>query len=108
MPVKLCSSPRCPHPATYRGKCSHHSRVRERQTNRAGKAIYNTKRWQMTRKAYLAKQPLCETEGCGEIATDVHHRVDLADGGDPWNLEGLEALCHSCHSSTTRQRQLTS
>ena len=103
MPVKLCASPRCPSLATYRGKCQRHSRQRERQTNRAGKAIYNKAKWKATRKAILSESPLCP---CGEIATDVHHVVDLADGGDPWDRSNLEALCRSCHSKEGRRRQL--
>lgn len=101
MPVKLCSAPRCPEYATYRGKCRGHARDRERQTNRAGKAIYNTAKWRHTRKAVLSREPLCP---CGEIAVDVHHKVDLADGGAPYDLENLEGLCHACHSKETRSR----
>ena len=57
----------------------------------------------MTRRRKLADTPLCER--CGQIATDVHHRHDLAQGGNPWALDGLEALCHACHSRETRARQ---
>jgi 5-methylcytosine-specific restriction endonuclease McrA len=38
------------------------------------------------------------------IATDVHHIVDLADGGDPWSRANLEALCAPCHGRTTARR----
>ena len=34
----------------------------------------------------LRRRPLCEMEGCGQPATDVHHRVPLARGGG--NAEG--------------------
>lgn len=99
MPTRLCLTAGCSAPISYRGYCKAHARARE--TKRVGKAIYNTARWQNTRKRVLSEHPLCK---CGEIATDVHHREDLADGGDPWDLEGLEALCHSCHSTETRNR----
>ncbi len=102
-PVRLCAEPRCPNEADYRGRCVVHARRRERQTRRAGKPIYNKARWKHTRTRFLFDHPLCE---CGEIATDVHHRVDLADGGDPWSTENLEALCHCCHAKLTRSRQV--
>lgn len=105
MPIRLCLAAGCPRPASYRGYCAEHARVRERRTNRVGKAIYNSTRWKHTRRRVLFLQPLCAVEGCGEIATDVHHRVDLADGGDPWARSNLEALCHRCHSAKTRARQ---
>lgn len=105
MPRRICLAPRCLSSPHHRGYCQRHARAKEQCTNRAGKRIYNTARWKNTRKAYLYHHPLCR---CGEIATDVHHRKDLADGGDPWDFTNLEALCHSCHSQETRRRQVTS
>lgn len=66
----------------------------------------------MTRRAKLVQSPLCEyldpDEGrCGRIATDVHHRHDLAEGGNPFAMENLESLCHSHHSQITRAAQLS-
>ena len=100
MPIRLCLSTRCPNPATYRGRCDKHKRQGE--SKRAGKAIYNTAKWKHTRKAVLAKQPLCE---CGEIAVDVHHIRDIRDGGAPYDQENLVGLCKRCHSLETRRRQ---
>jgi 5-methylcytosine-specific restriction endonuclease McrA len=103
MPIRLCNGhPTCSEKAVYRGRCAKHSRENEREINRAGRQLYGTKRWQMTRRKVLFLNPLCQ---CGAIAEDVHHKVDLADDGDPWALEGLEALCRSCHSKETRARQ---
>lgn len=105
MPRRLCTWPGCPDPVKYRGYCQRHARAKERGTNRAGRAIYATKRWKLLRRRKLFETPLCEAEGCGEIATDVHHRTDLADGGDPWKLANLQSLCHSHHSRETRAAQ---
>lgn len=107
MPQRLCSTPTCPSPATYRGRCPDHARHNERTINRAGKRVYNKARWKHTRKRYLFENPLCEC-GCGALATDVHHHVDLDDGGDPWAFSNLEALAHECHSRITRGRQVES
>jgi hypothetical protein len=103
--ASICGQPGCSTPATYRGRCQRHARERERQTNRAGSRIYRLKRWKMTRRAFLLAHPLCAAEGCTEIATDVHHIIDLAEGGDPWSFGNLEQHCHSHHSQITRARQ---
>jgi 5-methylcytosine-specific restriction endonuclease McrA len=100
MPTRLCLHPRCPEPAAYRGRCAQHSRQREQQTH-SNKGLYNTKRWKLLRRRVLFEQPLCP---CGQIARDVHHKQDLADGGDPWARGNLEALCGPCHSRITNQR----
>jgi 5-methylcytosine-specific restriction protein A len=105
-PVRLCADPSCPDPSTYRGRCQRHARQREKQTSRAGHKIYRSRRWARTREKYLSQNPLCECDdpACREIATDVHHRVDIAAGGEPWSFKNLQALCHSHHSQITRQR----
>lgn len=104
MPQHVCTYPNCPHPATYRGRCPDHARTHNRDTRRAGAPVYAGKRWQRTRDWQLYEHPLCDI--CGRIATDVHHRQDLADGGAPYNPDNLQSLCRSCHSRITRQRQL--
>lgn len=103
-PVRLCSDPRCPNPAVYRGRCRDHARQHDSGTQRAGRNIYNAKRWQLTREKYLLEHPFCAC-GCGRLAEDVHHKRDLADGGDPWSFENLTGLSHACHSRETRRRQ---
>jgi 5-methylcytosine-specific restriction endonuclease McrA len=61
------------------------------------------RRWRdRTRAKFLADHPLCEH--CGRIATDVHHRVDIAAGGSHWAFENLQALCHSCHGRESMNR----
>jgi 5-methylcytosine-specific restriction protein A len=101
MPTRLCSEPRCPHPATYRGRCATHNRSTNRATHR-NRHIYNSKRWAILRLRVLFDHPLCP---CGQLATDVHHPKDLDKGGDPWARSNLQALCHACHSRLTRRGQ---
>ena len=103
MPIRVCASPRCPNPAVYRGRCSEHARSHDRTINRAGYHVYRTAKWRHTRNRYLHDNPLCAH--CGDIATDVHHITDLADGGNPYDFAGLQSLCHPCHSQHTRQSQ---
>ena len=111
MPVRLCLEPKCPQPAVYRGRCAEHSRTQETRTHDpARKRLYNSKRWQATRKRVLFEQPLC-ANGCDAISTDVDHIKAIEDGGDPWARSNLQALCAPCHSRKTsrelRARQWT-
>jgi len=102
MPTRLCLAPRCPDPATYRGRCARHSRAREHQTH-PNKTIYNTKRWQVLRRSVLFNHPLCP---CGEIATDVDHIKPIEHGGDPWSRANLQGLCSHCHGQKTKREMM--
>lgn len=103
MPKRLCLEPRCPDPAVHRGRCRTHSAMRERTRTKRGRNVYGTKRWKLLRRRKLHLISLCER--CGAIATDVHHKAGVE--ADPWSIEGLESLCHGCHSQETRKEQLS-
>ncbi len=61
--------------------------------------IYSTARWKRLRILKLQKDPLCERcKPAVSEASDVHHKKEIRDGGDPWNMDNLESLCHACHS----------
>lgn len=106
MPIRPCLEANCGSPATYRGRCPQHARTQDQAINRAGRTIYNKHKWKRTRERILFNQPLCAR--CGSVAEDVHHLVDLKDGGDPYDPTNLEPLCHACHSQISRRNQLTS
>lgn len=102
-PASLCIHPGCIDLATYRGRCQQHARQRTQQTRSANAPIYNSRRWKITRRHKLSLNPICED--CDQrIAEHVHHKTDLQAGGDPWAIDGLEALCASCHNRTTARR----
>ncbi len=102
---RACSEPGCPGFASYRGRCPEHARQRDRSIHRAGRVIYNTKRWKLTRRAKLTQSPICER--CeAQLATEVHHRTPIAEGGPEHAMDNLEALCKSCHSQATRREQV--
>ena len=103
MPIRVCLEPRCPNPATWRGRCRLHARTNDRSIKRAGYHIYRTAKWRHVRNRHLHQHPLCAD--CGTIATDVHHITDLADGGQPYAPHNLQSLCHPCHSRRTRATQ---
>jgi 5-methylcytosine-specific restriction endonuclease McrA len=104
MPTRICRNPRCG-TLVKRGYCPNCAREAEQARN-AGRAeqraVYATKRWAMTRRRQLFDHPLCDQ--CGIVATDVHHVVDLADGGPPYDLDNLQSLCQACHSRVTLGR----
>ena len=57
MPIRLCLEPRCPNPATARGRCDHHRKAREADRSRARRAdakernrMYARKRWALVRR----------------------------------------------------------
>jgi hypothetical protein len=121
MTERMCIEPACPNRATAHGRCDEHRKQRERERStarlrndpehRARHAFYTSKAWRITRRRQLHDHPLCEhtdSDGteCGLIATVVHHRVDLADGGAPRDPQNLTSLCKSHHDQITRARQL--
>jgi 5-methylcytosine-specific restriction enzyme A len=69
--------------------------------------MYARKRWALTRRAKLFANPLCELEhpGCLGIASKVHHRVAMEDGGADYDLDNLVSTCKPCHSRETRREQ---
>lgn len=61
-----------------------------------------TRRWQKLRRQVL------EADGyrcrqCGRPGRlEVDHITAVADGGDLWDPENLQALCRGCHVAKTR------
>ena len=87
------------------GRCPECARSYERTIDRAGAAVYSTKRWRTTRRRKLHLNPICEL--CDSaIAEEVHHDPPLAEGGDPFHLDGLVSTCKPCHSRETRREQI--
>jgi 5-methylcytosine-specific restriction endonuclease McrA len=105
IPIRLCVMPRCPNPARPgKARCVDHYReyeaARSAWRREATKGIFKTKRWARTRRAVLARDPICKV--CDNaLSTQVDHIVPLEDGGDPYRLEGLQGLCDPCHWAKT-------
>lgn len=98
----VCAEAGCPDPPSYRGRCQRHARAKEQRTNRAGRKVYNSRRWKILRRHKLGLNPICER--CDEaLAVDVHHKHGVLN--DPWSVDALEALCKACHSRETRREQ---
>jgi hypothetical protein len=59
-----------------RGRCAKHAAESDRRRRRRHRDIFRTKRWALTRRRKLSKNPICER--CEEeLATEVHHAQRL-------------------------------
>lgn len=66
--------------------------------------MYARKRWAMFRRAKLNRNPICEI--CDtRLANEVHHKVAMEDGGEPFSFENVISTCKPCHSRETRREQ---
>jgi 5-methylcytosine-specific restriction endonuclease McrA len=66
--------------------------------------VYGTARWRRVRSYVLDQRPACQAclrNGRISIAVDVHHKVAVRAGIDPYDASNLEPLCKSCHSRET-------
>ncbi len=97
-PQRPCARPGCP-ALTAGNWCPAHQPKPTLEFSResASRRGYG-RRWQRLRLVVLANEPLCEL--CGQLATDVDHRVSRARGGLD-TFENLRPLCHSCHAKKT-------
>lgn len=60
------------------------------------------RRWRRIRDRYLAKHPFCETDECGDLGVDVHHKVPKRLGGSDED-SNLMTQCKRHHSQKTRR-----
>jgi 5-methylcytosine-specific restriction enzyme A len=82
--------------------CAEHAplhEVREDHRDSASARGYDSL-WHKVRNRYIASHPLCER--CGErgltvVASVVHHKVPLDQGGARFDQTNLMALCRDCH-----------
>jgi hypothetical protein len=105
---------KCYATATHGRYCGRHKdeeRVRERRYNKDPlRRLFQRKAWTQTRDQILADDPVCafvDAQGnrCPLLATDVHHKIQadkwIAQGGDFYDMDNLEGLCHAHHSHYT-------
>lgn len=63
-------------------------------------------RWRRIRMMHLRNHPLCAEclkDGRTEPASEVHHKVPLAAGGDH-SLSNLMSVCRACHNRLEPRR----
>lgn len=105
-PKRPCRWPMCKNLTDdKRGYCEKHRGAGDRaykasRADTAEQKLYTSARWRSIRALKLQQNPLCEIcEKENKIvpACIVHHKTEIKAGGDPFSMEGLEAVCASCH-----------
>ena len=67
--------------------------------------LYDLRAWHRARRAHLASEPLCrmcKARGILKPAKHVDHIIPISKGGDWFDGDNLQSLCHECHSLKTR------
>jgi 5-methylcytosine-specific restriction enzyme A len=78
-------------------RCASHGGKAWARPSRVGSDAYRGD-WPKLRAAKLRVQPTCER--CAAPATEVNHRIALADGGTH-AASNLESICRDCHRRIT-------
>jgi 5-methylcytosine-specific restriction enzyme A len=120
MPLKAqhpCNQPGCPQ-LTNERHCQQHTKNNvqadlKRHYDKGRKQdphrkLYSTTQWARTRKAILARDPLCtlaikcvERFGIAVPSTVVDHITPIRQGGDPYDAINLQGCCKACHDYKT-------
>jgi len=97
--IALTNNPRCErHTVTYTSKKRYNHHYHQ------GKYIYTSSRWVKLSKQFRRHNPLCAAcyaIGIFTPAYVVDHIVEIADGGDLWDIDNLQSLCNPCHNTKT-------
>lgn len=107
MPKRPCLESSCPNFAEVRGRCREHYRQLERERNQRRRAdpdrgrrvqLYHSKGWLVLRRRVIFEQPICATEGCGDLSAEADHIVPLSQGGAEYERSNCQGLCRRCHA----------
>ena len=62
-----------------------------------GRAVYRDRRWAVVQRAILIRDKWrcasCSLPG----RLEIHHKQPISEGGAPFDLANLQALCTKCH-----------
>ena len=70
--------------------------------------FYVSVAWRRYRNWFITNNPLCkkcESHGLTVLADVVDHRLPLKDGGEPFDEDNTQSLCHSCHNRKTAEER---
>ena len=115
MAMKICTHPQCKKliPKEGPARCDkhhhpHHRKCSVSYAENNHRKIYNTRRWRKLASDHKAAFPICiECQKLG-LATPVKvtdHIKEISDGGDPWDWDNLQSLCHRHHQQKTQQQK---
>lgn len=114
---KLCTAPGCRNIVDDgSARCPDHTEApsytpkkRYQHHYHNGKRIYQSSRWRKLRDAHIAREPVCRHCLKYDIVTPakvVDHIIEIEDGGEIWNPDNLQSLCHSCHNAKTAREAI--
>ncbi|MCP4988411.1 MAG: HNH endonuclease [Colwellia sp.] len=69
---------------------------------------YNSPRWRRLRNQFIRHNPICKHCEERNIVTSAYiidHKIEIEDGGDPWDPDNLQSLCLPCHNTKTGQEK---
>jgi len=102
--LKFCRHPGCDELVTG-GYCEAHQAEAQAEymayRGTAAQQGYD-KRWQKVRLSYLGRHPVCErceANGLTTVASMVHHKIPIKQGGAKYDHSNLMALCNDCHEA---------
>lgn len=107
-PPRICGQPGC-NELTHETYCEEHrtqrARHREHDASRGSSAERGYgHRWRKLRLMKLRRNPVCESQGCDQPATEVDHIIPKRDGGRD-TMANLQSLCKRHHSQKTMREQ---
>lgn len=76
--------------------------------NKSGSLIYDTRAWRRLSDKKRTVNPFCERclkEGRHVVAKIVDHKVEIKDGGKPYEWSNLESMCYQCHNTKTQDEK---
>ena len=71
--------------------------------------VYGTERWRSLRELALKRDKglcvICLKANVIERATIVDHKLEINDGGEPFDIENLQSLCSACHNKKSAEER---
>lgn len=110
---KPCTYPGCGRLVEGGGKsrCDLHRKKEERERSARRRAdptddvhLYRSARWRSARALFMRQHSMCaqcKRDGALTPATEMDHIISVKDGGEFWDLNNWQSLCHACHSRKT-------
>ncbi len=97
-PLSRCTTTGCHARATPdgRGHCATHRPVWVKQASSAWTGG-STRAWRKARAEWLSEHPLCADQGCGRLATEVHHVKGRSTDALMWDTRWWMSQCHQHH-----------
>lgn len=92
--------------------CKKHLYLSNKQYDKFGRQYNHSERyggkWTKLRNRYLSEHPLCEEcllENKSTLATIVHHKIPIEDGGAILDVNNLESVCPHHHQILHKSKE---